>query len=67
MTRYQSCTLCGTDGPQVEIRMVEWANPMPKRFDVIPACIDARECRQRVEQQGEAWPLAAVSRDRVAS
>ena len=36
-----------------------------RRFEVIPVCVDRRECRQRVEQLGEVWPLALVSSDRI--
>ena len=64
MSGYQTCLLCGIEGPQVEIRMIEWAEPLTKRFEVIPVCRDRRECRQRVEQQGEVWPIALVSSDR---
>lgn len=71
MTAYQACLLCGTEGPHVRIRLIEWAEPLDalpgsdvKRFEVIPACVDPRECRQRVEQLGETWPLALVSSDR---
>ena len=59
------CILCGVAGPQVRPRMVEWADPIgSKRWEVIPACVDSRECRQRVEQLGEVWPLVLVSNDR---
>lgn len=54
---YQTCALCGLQGPQVRIRMVEWRDPEPKRFEAIPACTDRAECRQRVEQLGDDWPL----------
>ena len=60
-----SCLLCGSHGPQVRPRMVEWAEPIGnRRWEVIPACHDSRECRQRVEQLGEVWPLVLVSNDR---
>ena len=66
MTAYHACLLCGVEGPQVRIRMVEWAEPLNgRRFEVIPVCVDRRECRQRVEQLGEVWPLALVSSDRI--
>lgn len=67
MTFYPACLLCGIEGPQVEVAMVEWAEPITKRFEVIPVCRDRRECRQRIEQQGEPWPLVASSRDRSAA
>ena len=56
------CLLCGASGPQVRPRLIEWAEPIgTKRFDVLPVCTDTRECRARVEAQGEPWPL--TSRD----
>lgn len=61
---YQACLLCGIEGPQIRITLVEWAEPISARFEAIPVCTDRRECRQRVEQQGEVWPLALSSRDR---
>lgn len=65
MSYYQACLLCGIEGPTVRIRLVEWAEPIgSKRFEVIPACVDARECRQRVEQLGEVWPLTLSNRDK---
>lgn len=68
MTAYQACLLCGIEGPQIEVAMVEWAEPIgSKRFEVLPVCRDRAECRQRVEQQGEPWPLVASSRDRSAA
>ncbi len=56
------CLLCGVQGPQVRPRLIEWAEPLSKRFELIPACSDAKECRQRVEQLGETWPLAPTTR-----
>ena len=53
-----SCALCGISGPQVRPFLVEWAEPIgSKRFDSLPRCTDVAECKQRVEQQGESWPL----------
>ena len=62
MSRYLSCALCGVDGPQVRPALVEWAVPetsdTPKtRFSSIPRCTDVADCRQRVEQVGDEWPL----------
>lgn len=60
-----SCLLCGVSGPQIRPKMVEWAEPIgSKRWEVIPVCFDSRECRQRVEQLGDVWPLVLVSNDR---
>ncbi len=57
------CLLCGAHGPQVRPIMVEWSEPIgSKRWEVIPVCSDAKECRQRVEQLGETWPLAPTTR-----
>ena len=65
MTMYQECLLCGTQGPHVRIALVEWAEPANgKRFDSIPRCVDPRDCRARVEQTGEVWPLALSSNDK---
>jgi hypothetical protein len=62
MSHYQSCVLCGVEGPQVRIALVEWAAPQDdkpyQRFAVIPRCSDVRDCRQRVEQLGDEWLLA---------
>ena len=59
-----SCLLCGTAGPHVRPRMVEWADPIGStRWEVLPCCVDTRSCRQRVEQLGDTWPLVPVSRD----
>lgn len=52
------CALCGIAGPQVRPFIVEWAEPIgSRRFDSLPRCSDVAECRQRVEQRGETWPL----------
>lgn len=52
------CLLCGISGPQVRPALVEWKDPLPNaRFDSMPRCVDVRECRERVEQRGEEWPL----------
>ena len=60
-----TCLLCGIAGPQVRPRLIEWAEPIgSKRFEVLPCCTDSRECRQRVQQLGEVWPLALRSSDR---
>ena len=71
MSHYQSCALCGVEGPQVRIALVEWAEPEerlalttrlglspPERFSVIPRCSDVADCEQRVRQTGDTWPLA---------
>lgn len=57
------CLLCGSSGPQVRPRMVEWAEPLSKRFEVIPCCVDVQDCRRRAEQQGDVWPLVPTSRE----
>ena len=58
------CLLCGISGPQVRPRLIEWAEPIGnERFTVIPACVDSDECRARVKQQGEPWPLVDTRRD----
>ena len=45
--------------------MVEWLDPIgSKRWEVLPTCVNVRECRDRVEQLGESWPLAPVTNDR---
>ena len=55
------CILCGRPGARP--RMVEWAEPIgSKRFEVIPACSDVRDCRSRVELT-ERWPLVDTKRD----
>ena len=57
---YPTCILCDIQGPQVRMGLVEWADPQlwGKRFQALTVCTDRRECRQRVEQRGEPWPLA---------
>lgn len=68
MSAYQSCLICGSEGPQVRPRMVEWAEPIgSKRFELIPACVDVVSCRKYTEAQGDVWPLTLVSRDRTTS
>lgn len=62
MSAYQFCLLCGVEGPQVRPRLIEWAEPLSKRFEVLPCCVDDRECRQRVEQLNEPWPLVPTTR-----
>ena len=64
MSRYLSCALCGVEGPQVTPVLVEWADPVLRRFEVLPRCKDYADCRQRVEQRGEPWPLTDVQSDR---
>lgn len=59
----QDCLLCGAHGPQVRPILVEWREPIgSKRFEVFPVCADSRDCRARVEQLGEKWPLAETTR-----
>ena len=55
------CLLCGISGPQVRPGVVEWRDPEPHRFDVIPKCVDHAACRARVEATGEPWPLVETS------
>ena len=63
-----SCLLCGVSGPQVRPRMVEWAEPIGnRRWEVVPACTNVPECKQRVIQLGEDWPLVETSNDRGAA
>ena len=57
------CLLCGISGPQVRPVLVEWLEPNPTRFSVIPRCTDRAECRARVKAEGEPWPLAEVSNE----
>lgn len=66
MTHYHDCLLCGANGPQVRMRLVEWAEPLgSKRFEHIPACVEAKDCRARVEGEGESWPLVETSSERT--
>jgi hypothetical protein len=60
---YQECLLCGVSGPQVRPVLVEWLEPLTptSRFALIPRCNSDTErprCRERVEAQGEPWPIA---------
>ncbi len=59
---YHTCQLCGVTGPQVRMRLAQWADPdtYGKEYQPIAACTDVRECRERVEQLGESWPLREV-------
>ena len=60
----KDCLLCGANGPQVRMTLVEWAEPIrSRRFEVIPVCTDRPSCRARVEQHGEPWPLVLTSRE----
>lgn len=63
MTRYHECALCGAEGPQVRIALVQWVDPEPERFSAIPRCSAIEECRGRVESQGEDWPVIDAKRD----
>lgn len=63
MTLQLDCLLCGASGPYVRPVMVEWVDPVPYRFSVIPRCVDRVECRARVEDDGEPWPLVEVKAD----
>jgi hypothetical protein len=70
MAHYMSCALCGVEGPQVRPSLVEWADPEPQddkpheRFSSIPRCADTKDCRQRVEQVGDEWPLVTSKESR---
>lgn len=58
------CLLCGAQGPHVRPVLVEWREPIgSKRFEVLPVCFDPKDCRARVEQLGETWPLVERTRD----
>ena len=57
MTYYQACLICGIEGPQVRIALVEWKDPEPERFSAIPRCTDVEGCRSRCAAEGETWPL----------
>ena len=64
----QDCLLCGAQGPHVRPKMVEWREPIgTKRWEVLPVCFDSRDCRLRVEQLGESWPLVETRSEREAS
>jgi hypothetical protein len=63
---YLECILCGISGPQVRVRVVEWADD-PKKYHARPACTDVRECRERVEQRQEQWPLRETPETRRAN
>lgn len=63
MSRYQECSLCGVEGPQVRVTLVEWLEPSPLRFSVIPRCSAVTECRARVLQAGEPWPLSPTKNE----
>lgn len=64
MSHYQACLLCGVEGPQVRVALVEWKDPEPDRFSAIPRCSDSEGCRSRVEAEHEPWPL--VSKEEAA-
>jgi len=57
MNYYQACLLCGVEGPQIRIALVEWKEPEPDRYSAIPRCSDVEGCRSRIEAEGETWPL----------
>lgn len=63
MSYYQACLLCGVEGPQVRIALVEWRDPEPERFGCIPRCSDVEGCKARVASQNEPWPLVPSSRE----
>lgn len=64
MSHYQACLLCGAEGPQVRIALVEWIDPEDgKPFAAIPRCSDVPGCRSRVELEGESWPITETKGD----
>lgn len=53
----QTCLICGFDGPRVRVRLVEWKDPTSDRYAAIPTCADVEDCRGRVFENGETWPI----------
>jgi len=61
-----ACAMCNVEGPQVRPRMVEWLEPIGNtRWEVLPMCVNSRECRERVKQLGDEWPFVETSADRI--
>jgi hypothetical protein len=53
-----SCALCGRTAPDVKVCLVEWREPVEnQRWSAVPRCANRKDCRARVEAQGEEWEV----------
>lgn len=59
MSATLDCALCGHQGHDVALALVEFVEPVAgKRFDLVPRCHDRISCRERVELViREPWPV----------
>ena len=55
----RECQLCGTADADVRTGLACYADD--GRFERIDRCIAHQDCRERVESQGESWPLIDVT------
>jgi hypothetical protein len=53
------CLLCGIVSPDVRPGLACYADD--GRFERIDRCSDHQACRERVEAQGDVWPLLDVT------
>ncbi len=51
-----TCELCRITGRDVRHALLRWKDAK-ERFGAGPRCIDVEECRLRVSQNGDDWPL----------
>jgi len=62
-----TCLLCGHTSPDVRYALVKWRGALPGMWwSHVPRCTDRVECRQRVEGNGEDWPVVVDEKRRTA-
>ena len=60
-----TCDLCHASSMDVRSGLACYASD--GRFERIDRCTDHQACRDRVEEQGEDWPLADITTRRVTA
>lgn len=56
------CELCGRDGHDVRVELVEWTDEAQHEYglpiwDKALRCPDHQACRARMEATGQTWPV----------
>ncbi len=60
------CELCGwTNRHDIRVSLVHWRDAAPgMAYEHLARCVDRGECKQRVADQGDTWPLVESANER---
>lgn len=63
------CAICGhPDKRDLDVRLAHWRDALPgMAYTHEPRCRDVAACRNRLELQGDIWPLVETTQERKAS